>query len=72
MSHKLSCHKTVVGDYNFIFLKQLGTVITNHGFNFKFKVSIGDYSFHFIYISLIFLNKNIILFSNFKSTYLII
>ena len=47
MSHKLSYHKTVIGDYNFIFLKRLETVVTNHGFNFKFKVAISDYSFEF-------------------------
>ena len=34
---KLSCHKTIVVSYHFIFLKWLKTVVTNHGFNFKFK-----------------------------------
>ena len=50
---KLSHHKTVigdhglVGDYGFIFLKWLETVVTNHDFNFKFKVAISDYAFEF-------------------------
>ena len=48
MSYKLSCHKIVVGDYGFIFLKWLETVVTNHGFNFKFKVVVGDYDFNFL------------------------
>ena len=47
MSHKLSYHKTVVGDYNFIFLKWLETINHDHGFNFKFKVVINDYDFDF-------------------------
>ena len=47
MPHKLSCHKTVVGDYGFILLKWLETVVTNHGFNFKFKVVVSDYDFDF-------------------------
>ena len=47
MPHKLPCHKTVVGDYSFIFLKWLETVVTNHGFNFKFKAVVGDYGFDF-------------------------
>ena len=49
MPYKLPCHKTVVGDYGFIFLKWLETVVTNHGFNFKFKVVIGDYSYNFFF-----------------------
>ena len=47
ISHKLSCHKIVIGDYGFIFLKRLETVVTNHGFNFKFKAAINDYGFEF-------------------------
>ena len=39
-SHKLSYHKTVVGDYDFVFLKWLETVVTNHGFNFKLKLQL--------------------------------
>ncbi|WP_233354328.1 hypothetical protein, partial [Vibrio cholerae] len=41
-------HKTVVGNYGFIFLKRLETVVTNHTFNFKFKAGISYYGFdHF-------------------------
>ena len=48
MPHKLSCYKTVVGDYGFAFLKRLETILTNHNFNFKFKVAVGGYGFdHF-------------------------
>ena len=47
VSHKLSCHKTVVSDYGIIFLERLEIVVTNHGFNFKFKVVVSDYGFDF-------------------------
>ena len=47
MPHKLSYHKNIVDDYDFIFLKWLETVITNHGFNFNFKTVVGDYGFDF-------------------------
>ena len=47
LCHQLPRHKTVAGDYGFIFLKWLETVVINHGFNFKFKAVIGDYGFDF-------------------------
>ena len=49
MSYKLLCYKTVIGDYGFIFLKLLETVVINHGFNFKFKVVVSDYGFDFFF-----------------------
>ena len=45
VSHKLLCHKTMVDYYRFIFLKRLKAIVTNHGFNFKFKAVVGDYGF---------------------------
>ena len=84
MPYKL--HKTVVDDYGVIFLKWLETVVTNHGFNFKFKTVVGDYGFDFffkwskplsptavltLYIILIFLIK-ILYYFDFKYTYFII
>ena len=45
MPHKLSCHKTVIADYSFIFLKRLKIVVINHDFNYKFKTIIDDYNF---------------------------
>ena len=44
---KLSCHKTVIDNYGFTFLKTVKTVVINHGFNFKFKTVVDDYDFNF-------------------------
>ena len=49
MPHRLPHHKTVIGNYGFIFFKRLETVVTNHTFNFKFKAGISYYGFdHFL------------------------
>ena len=42
----ISCY-VIKRDYDFIFLKWLETVVTNHSFNFKFKAVVGDYGFDF-------------------------
>ena len=47
MPHDLPCHKTVVSDYGFIFLKWLEIIVTNHSFNFNFKVVVIDCGFDF-------------------------